>query len=193
MLNRYGLFDIEKFLREQDEPQAPAVAPPEGAPPAAPAPPAPPPEDPDERIDKARQKNQDADLVDFRKRHGDLIYQVANAYGSKSQRIDANAFVRDLKQRFDRSGVDKPFFVLFDPATTGLDGDRHLSFIAAMHHEGVASGSQVTFHSAGDAASFAENAALIRDDLSFEVDGQDATVVNVASAQEQPEAAAQQA
>lgn len=181
MLNRYGLFDIEKFLREQDEPSPQEPAP---APEAAPAPP--PEEDPDEKIDNARAKNQDADLVDFRKRHADLIYQIANAYGSEDRRVDNDTFLRALKQKFDTSGVDQPLFVLFDPETTGLKGPQHLALIAALHHDGEVKGGQVRFHSAGDASSFAEYAPSIRGDISFEVDENDRTVVKV-GAQQTPE------
>jgi hypothetical protein len=181
MLNRYGLFefDMEKFLREQDEPQDPATA---GAPPATPPPPA---EDPNEKIDKAREKNEGDDLASFRKQHADTIYQIADAYGDKDREVDTDASLRDLRQKFDTSGADDSFFVLFDPATSGLDGPKHLSLIAWLHHNGDVTGNQVKFHSAGDASSFVEGASSIRPDLALEVNPRDPTAVTVSSAQVQ--------
>jgi hypothetical protein len=189
MLNRYGLFDIEKFLREQDEPQ-PADAMQSGvAPPLPPPPPASPPEDPDEKIDQARQKNQDADLVDFRRRHADEIYSIAHGDDDPGDDFGRNASLRSLQQKFDTSGVDQPFFVLFDPATTGMDGQRHLALIADLHHEGRIVKDTAKFHSAGDASAFAEWAPSIRPDLSFEVDEQDRTSVVVTPAAPEPSSA----
>lgn len=181
MLNRYGLIDIDKILREQGEDPAgqdQAGAPPEDAPPAEP------PEDPDEKIDSARQKNQDTDLGDFRKKHATLIYQIAQ--NNDPGDYGRNTSMQSLRQKFEDSGIDKPFFVLFDPQTSGLSGSKHLSLIASMHR-GRLSGSKIQFPSGGEAAEFAEKAGEVRDDLEFTTDEQDPTVVKFQQAQEEPE------
>lgn len=180
MLNRFGLVDIDKILREQGEgdpagPPDQAGAPPGGAPPDQA------PEDPNEKIDQAREKNQATDLVSFRRKHADLIYRVAQQndpadYGWLTS-------LQSLQEKFEESGNDEPFFVLFDPQTSGLSGSRHLSLIASMHR-GRLAGSRIQFPSGGEAAEFAEKAGEVRDDLEFTTDEQDPTVVRFQQAQQ---------
>jgi hypothetical protein len=179
MLNRYGLIDIDKILREQGEEEQPAGDP-GAAPPEAAAPP-PPEEDPDEKIDAAREKSQDPDLAEFRQNHAAIIYRIAHDRG-EAHEYSRNAAIRSLQQKFETSGVQKPFFIVFDPQTSGLKGGRHLSLIAALHHFGKVSGGKIKFRNAGNAASFAENAPALRDDLEFEV-GEDPTTVKFRQAQ----------
>lgn len=194
MLNRYGLVDINKILKEQEPGEEP---PPEASPeeeqPAGeeeggePAPPAPPAEDPDEKIDKARDENQAQDLASFRKKHSDIIYRVAQEndpadYGWINS-------LASLQQKFEKSGNDEPFFMIFDPATSGLSGRKHLSFVASMQHRGRVSGNKIRFLSAGDASEFVEEVPAIRDDLEFKISESDPTVVEFkTAAQEQSEA-----
>ena len=176
MLNRYGLFDITKFLREQDEPPPGG----EGQAPEGEAPP--PPEDPDEKIDAARADNQAQDLASFRKTHADLIYRIA-------QENDPSDFgwetsLQTLQQKFEKSGNDEPLFAIFDPATSGLSGREHLSLIASMQHHGRVSGNEIRFQSAGDASEFAEIAPSLRNDLEFEVSRANPSVVQFRAASE---------
>jgi hypothetical protein len=186
MLNRYGLVDIDKILKEQGEEQ-PAGADPQAG--AAPPPPPPPPEeeDPNEKIEKTKADSNESDLADFRKKHSDMIYSVVKQSGG--DRYNRDLTMRGLRAKFENSGVDKPFIAVFDRATTGLDGTKHLGFIASLHHEGKLSGNKIVFQSPGDASSFAEVAQELRDDLTFETDERDRTVVKFSTGAPQPEAA----
>jgi len=183
MLNRYGLIDIDKILREQGEEQ-PAGQDPAAAPEAVAPPPEP--ESPDEKIDKARNKDQDADLAGFRRKHADIIYHVSRSRDQDD--YGRNSSLRSLQAKFEDSGIDEPFFMIFDPATTGLSGRNHLAMIASLLHNGKLSGGGIKFSNAGDASLFAEKAPEIRDDLAFEVGTQDPTTVSYKqAAEEQPE------
>jgi len=176
MLNRYGLIDIDKILREQGGEPA-------GADPQAVAAPPPPEEDPNEKIDKTRRESNNSDLDDFRKEHADTIYNIVKSGGETS--YNRNATLRELRAKFENSGVDKPFIAVFSRETTGLDGTKHLSLLASLHHDGKLSGNKIVFQSPGDASSFAEVAQELRDDLSFEADG--TTVTYKKGAPKEPE------
>jgi len=186
MLNRYGLIDIDKLLREQGEEQPagqdPGAAPPEEAPP----PPAK--KDPVEKMDQA----QNEDLAEFRKKHAGIIYRVSRSRDQDD--YGRNSSIRSLQSKFEDSGIDEPFFMLFDPETTGLRGRRHLALIASLLHNGRISGGRAKFRNAGDASLFAEKVPEIRDDLAFEVGEQDPTTVTFKRAEaEEPEAPAPEA
>lgn len=181
MLNRYGLIDVDA-LREaaeaaEEEPAGEGPPPPEG-------------DDPTETLDKAKSDNQSSDLDQFRSEHKDVIYRISRSRDSND--YGRNTELQMLRSKFNKSGVDKPFFVVFDPATSGLKGRSHLSLIASLHHGGTVSGSTVRFLSAGDATEFAAKAPEIRDDLSFEVGQTDPTTVGFKQA-EQPQAAPEEA
>ena len=181
MLNRSGLIDMDKILREQGE-EMPA-----GGPPPEEGPPPPPEEDPDEKVDKVRDDSNSSDLADFRKEHSDIIYRIAHTGAGGPQDFNRNAEMRSLQRKFETSGVDDPFFLAFDPQTSGLSGTRHLSMIASLS-KGSLSGGRIKFQNSGAASTFAEKVPEIRDDLAFEVSEQDPTVVSFTKAQEeQPE------
>ena len=157
MLNRYGLIDIDKILREQGEPPPPVDASQE-----------PPPEekeDPDEAQEKARSDGESEDLDEFRRTHADAIYALVRARGEYGM----DATLRSLKMKFEDSGVDKPFIAVLDQQTTGMKGEPHIAMLAKLHN-GAASGGAARFKTPGEASSFAEVLNDLYDDTTFDVD-----------------------
>jgi hypothetical protein len=206
MLNRYGLFDIEKLLREQGEPPAPA---PQAAPP-----PAPPEEDPDDKRRDSLNKARDEDLDEFRKDHSDAIYRVVQTYlaykksGRKQQDpriVDQSANERyafstelqGLKDKFDGAGIDAPVIAAFDSDTTGLHGNGHIAMLAGIagakftaHGEDEG---RLEFNTPGEAREFGETVDAMRDDIEFAADKNEPTVLNFSPApEEKPEELQQQ-
>lgn len=188
MLNRYGLFDVDKFLREQDAPPPPpGQDPPQGgSPPPADGPPPPPPEDPDEKIKGLRDKQRDEDLEQFQRDHGQSVYRLVRIWRNakrdpESERFALDAALRDLRSKYYDANIDSPLVSLLTTDLTGLKGAEHLDFVANIHG-GNASGNKVMFRSPGDAQKFAEAMQLARPDLTFDAVASKPSVLHVSKA-----------
>jgi len=207
MLNRYGLIDIDKILREQLEPPPPdgGPLPPQGGgdgSPSDPPPDAPPAESSDEKLKKQKDTARDEDLVAFRRKHGDAIYRVVQAYKnyrkadtgaraypdpSVDSRYSFNTQNQSLKSKFEDEGGGSPYMAAFDQETTGLQGDMHIRFLAAIHGGRAGGRGRLGFHSPGAASEFAEIAGQLRPDLAFEVQRGDPRFVGYTNQTEQDE------
>ena len=203
MLNRYGLIDIEKILREQGELPPDAGASP--APDAGAAPPPAPAESPDDKIKMVKDKGREEDLATFRRKHADAIYRLVQAHknyqkaGSGatdrdtlnpgvSDRYSFNTQNQNLRAKFEDSGIDAPFIAILSTESTGLEGDRHIRFLTAIHGGHAGGAGRYMFRSPGAAQEFAETVGELRSDLAFEVSKGDPRVVTYRDAPEEKEA-----
>ena len=175
MLNRYGLFDIDGWMKEQAVPN-PTEAPPPPPPPGSD-------EDPDEKRDEQNTEADSQDLVDFRRKHATTIYEISSGRGDRQSR---NATMRELHGDFAETGIDRPFIVVFDQKTTGLKGPKHIALLAKLHGGGANNGG-AEFQTPGAASEFADSLNSLYDDLEFEVGEDEPTRVTYKKADQQPE------
>ncbi len=185
MLNRYGLFDIVNWMNEQGAPQgippatsgdSAAALPPEAAPPPAPE------EDPDEKIEKQKKEASTEDLASFRRKHAAVIYQLTKG--------GDNASLRELRDKFSKSGIDKPFIAIFNQSATGMEGPRHIARLAALHGGSGGQG-RAEFRSPGSAQEFADALNDLYNDQEFTADGTSVTYKKGQSEEEPEESAPQ--
>jgi len=187
VLNRFGLFDIVKFLQDQEAPGIPPVP---GVPPPTNVPP--PEEAPDEKIDKQKSDAASEDLTSFRRKHAAAIYELTKSAG-KDTIYGRDATTRSLRSKFASLGIDKPFIAVFNQGATGLNGPKHIALLASLQGgRGGKGGAE--FKSPGSAQEFADVLNDLYDDLEFETSEQKPTVVTYkkAQAEEEPEAQAPQ-
>lgn len=183
MLNRYGLFDITKWMSEQEAPQGipPATSGDSAAalPPDASAPPAPE-EGPDEKIEKQKKEANTDDLASFRRKHAAVIYQLTKG--------GDNASLRELRDKFSESGIDKPFITIFNQSATGMEGSKHIARLASLHGGSSGQG-RAEFQSPGSAQEFADALNDLYDDQEFTADGTSVTYKKGQSEEEPDESA----